>query len=137
VKTRKQRLQVALLCDALGADDGIESRGRQETRRRPRRTHHQEQVARQAERVLSLALCDSADPVLQDLDVLAVAAVGSSLQVTVAPLPDGDAPSASTIHAALHRASGRLRALVSEAITRKRVPELVFSVCDESGVDHG
>jgi len=137
VNTRKQQLEAALLCDALGAEDGIDPRDRQKTKRQSKRTYHQEQVARQAERALSLAFSDSADPVLQDLDVHAVAVVGNSLQVAVVPSGEGIAPSGPAIHAALGRASGRLRALVGEAITRKRVPDLVFSVCDESEVVHG
>jgi ribosome-binding factor A len=137
VKTRKQRLEAALLCDALGADDGVDPRSQRKMKRQFKRTYHQDQLARQVERALNLALSTSTDPVLQDLEIFAISTIGNSLRIVVTPLSNRDSLSEAEINAALVRGSGRLRTLVGEAITRKRVPELLFSVYRGSEVQHG
>jgi len=139
MKNRKQKLQAALLCESLGAEDGVDPRDQRNRKSRSKRGYHEDQVARQAERALSTALSGSTDPVLQVLDVSAVSFAGNSLNVSIALLPDlagNNLFSRSEIEQALRCASGHLRCVVGDAITRKRVPRLVFSVCDQQGVTH-
>jgi ribosome-binding factor A len=136
VKTRKQRFEAALLCDALGADDGVDTRSQRKMKQQFRRTYHQDQLARQVERALNLALSTSSDPILQDLAIFAISTIGNSLRIVVTPLSNRNTPTEAEINMALVRASGRLRTLVGEAITRKRVPELLFSVYCGSEVQH-
>ncbi len=136
MKSRKQQLEAALLCDALGADDGIDLRGRKKTSQHSKRTFHQDQLTRQVERALSLAFSTSADPILQILAIVAVSGIGNSFQVVVAPLNNEACLARPDIETALYRASGRLRTMVGEAITRKRVPELIFSVYRGMEMDH-
>ena len=111
MKTRKQRLEAALLCDSLGADDGVDPRSQRKIKRQFKQTYHQDQLARQVERALNLALCTSTDPILQDLAIFAISTVGNSLRIVVTPLSSRNYLSEAEISAALVRASGRIRAL--------------------------
>jgi len=139
MKNRKHQLQAALLCESLWAEDGVDPRDQRKKKFGVKRSYHEDQVARQAERALSTALSGSTDPVLQVLDVSAVSFAGNSLNVSIALMPDLTGKnlfSRSEIEQALGYASGHLRCVVGDAITRKRVPRLVFSVCDQQGVTH-
>ncbi len=133
MKSRKYQLETALMREALGAEDGIDSRQQCRTRARGKRNYHEEQVARQAERALSMVFSTSSDPILQELDVVSVSPFGNRLQIVVTQVA-GEIIHRHDIDEALHYAAGHLRCAVGEAITRKRVPKLVFSVIDEREV---
>lgn len=85
------------------------------------------QLAREVYRVLSHALAELADPRLE-----------SAFALEVRPAPDGSRfalqvsagarAKVSEVEAALEAARGHLRDELSMALTRKRVPDLVFEV---------
>ena len=85
------------------------------------------QLAREVYRVLSQALAELADPRLE-----------SAFALEVRPAPDGSRfalqvsagarATVSEVEAALEAARGHLRDELSMALTRKRVPDLVFEV---------
>ena len=85
------------------------------------------QLAREVYRVLSQALAELADPRLE-----------SAFALEVRPAPDGSRfalqvsagarATVSEVEAALEAARGHLRDELSMALTRKRVPDLIFEV---------
>ena len=85
------------------------------------------QLAREVYRVLSQALAELADPRLE-----------SAFALEVRPAPDGGRfalcvsagarASAAEVEAALEAARGHLRDELSMALSRKRVPDLIFEV---------
>ena len=87
-----------------------------------------EQLCRQVQRALSLALageCD--DDVLRELSVEFVTAGASSQLIVHIAIPWRQPPiSLPDVIQRLARVSGLLRRSVAQAITRKRVPELLF-----------
>jgi ribosome-binding factor A len=85
------------------------------------------QLARQAEHALRFALSESAKAELQSAVVLMVepAPDATRLAVTIRP---GEGVEATAIEEALEHAAPYLRRAVTEAITRKRAPTLVFYV---------
>lgn len=96
------------------------------------------QLCKQVERTLNLVLsgeCD--DEVLQDLIVTSVRPMSgaSQLLVVVEPTFAEDAPSFITVLDHLHRAKGRLRESVAQAITRRKAPDLTFQVHTSSVAD--
>ena len=116
-----------MFADALAEAGGHgASRRRQEQRKA-------QQLCRQAQRAINLALVESGAE-LDDLFVEAVvAAPGGPLLVHVV-VPAGRLVSEAL--AALRRDAPRLRADVARAITRKRAPELAFvAVPGEGGHD--
>jgi len=97
------------------------------------------QLCRQAQRALSLALAgDVHDDVLRWLYVDAVLPGPDATQLLVRlviPRTARELP-ADDILARLSRVHGILRHAVTEAITRKRAPELSFIVVPETEVSH-
>jgi len=90
--------------------------------------HKTLRLCRQVREALQIALAgECADEVLQQLFVASVdpGADPSKLQVTV-DLPPEVSPADAI--ARLEKARGLLRTLVAEAISRKKVPDLVFRV---------
>jgi ribosome-binding factor A len=94
--------------------------------RRSKEDHHAEQLCRQAQRALNLALSGGCgDETLSDLFVAAVRpAPGCGHLLVHVIVPAGR--SVSDVLARLHRAAPLLREEVAGAITRKRAPELSF-----------
>jgi ribosome-binding factor A len=94
--------------------------------RRSKEDHKAQQLCRQAQRALNLALSgECGDEVLSDLFVAAVTpASGCGHLLVHVIVPAGR--SISDVLARLHRAAPLLREEVAEAITRKRAPELSF-----------
>lgn len=85
-----------------------------------------EQLCRQVERRLSLALGELEDPVLGDVRIEAVEAGGGAELVVLVRVPAGQ--DAGDALRALGAAKGRLRREMAEAIHRKRTPQLSFSL---------
>jgi ribosome-binding factor A len=101
-----------------------------DSRSHGRAAHKAAQLCRQASQALSLALADSSDDLLRELTVVSVdpAPDASRLLVTVAPAASSAAVSPVELLARLDAASGWLRREVASAITRKRAPELMFTL---------
>ena len=95
-----------------------------------RAVHKASQLCRQAMQALALALADSSDDLLRELTVISVdpAPDASRLLVTVTPAASSAGVSPGEILARLNTASGWLRREVASAITRKRAPELMFTL---------
>jgi ribosome-binding factor A len=85
------------------------------------------QLAREVYRVLSQALAELADPRLESAFALEVrpAPDGSRFALQVSA---GTRATVSEVEAALEAARGHLRDELSMALSRKRVPDLVFEV---------
>ena len=119
--------------DFLGALRGND-RGRRESGSRGSRGHQKAlQLCRQAQRAIALALageCD--DDVLRSLYVDAVAPAPDATQLLVRiVVPAHASVRAEEVYARLERVRPLLRRAVTEAITRKRSPELSFVVTPE------
>ena len=115
----------------VDADDGLDPREffKKENHSRGAGRKVQQLCAQVAE-TLQQVLGESADAVLQSLTVAEVVPAPDASQLLVLTTPsvgseDFDADQAAS---ALARASGWLRGEVAAAITRKRVPQLVFRV---------
>ena len=95
-----------------------------------RAAHKAAQLCRQAMQALSLALADSSDDFLRELTVMSVdpAPDASRLLVTVTPAASSTRLSPGELLARLNTASAWLRREVASAITRKRAPELMFTL---------
>lgn len=76
-------------------------------------------LASEAREVLSLALSEATDPLLEDLVLLDVVAGGGAIVVTLAAPSTDDA-----VRAALERVRPRLRSELASQLQRRRVPEL-------------
>lgn len=133
------RKRLRSLCAEVHPDDGSDPRvffrkGSSMSNNR----HKTRQLCRQVLEVLDSLLADHhTDDVLLDLAVVAVepAPDAACLLVTVTPRLSGIRPDLSLILSSLDRASGRLRAEVAAAISRKRAPLLVYRVVEiRSGV---
>jgi ribosome-binding factor A len=115
----------------IGPDDGLDPRYffNKENRSRGagRKTR---QLCAQVADTLQQVLGESADPLLQSLQVAEVAAApdASQLLVVLAPFASGEDFDAEEAAAVLARAAGWLRSEVAAAITRKRAPQLVFRI---------
>jgi ribosome-binding factor A len=118
------------LCSELGPEDGLDPRltPRDFSSRGPGRKVLQ--LCGEVARTLDGAFAESADEVLRDLAVLAVAPAPNStrLLVTVGAAGSGRVEDAERALEHLHQAAARLRTEVAAAITRRRVPELSFRV---------
>ena len=91
------------------------------------------QLCRQVYRTLVGALADADEDVLLDVNVESVEPCpdATRLLVVVYQRRDTRPDRTNEVERALERASGRLRAEVARAITRKRAPELVFRLLFE------
>lgn len=88
------------------------------------------QLCEQVRRALSLALGELSDPLLADLDVVAVtpAPDASRLRVSLRSSDSDLAGAAAEITRRLDRAHGRLRSEAARAVRRRRAPDLHFVV---------
>jgi ribosome-binding factor A len=125
----------AEICDEDGVDPREFARQGGGDRRAGRKTL---QLCSQVRDTLNYLLGDSADEVLALFQASEVrpAPDASQLLVMVSPAVQLAAPlDPNEVHGRLAAASGRLRAGVAEAITRKRAPKLLFhvSVTPETG----
>jgi len=125
------------LCGELHADDGIDPKEyfRPAGRRRAddRKTR---QLCSQISDTLNMLLAECGDDVLRNLQVVRVmpAPDVSQLMVVVCPAIDGQPSAPNEVMLRLVAASGRLRAEVATAITRRRAPKLLFQyVAGEPG----
>lgn len=124
------------LCAEIHEDDGVDPHEFfKKYRDRPRSDRKARQLCGQVAETLGQVLAGQADDVLCGLIVAAVepAPDASRLLVTVrAPLPvEGAGP--DEVLGRLERASGRLRAEVAAAITRRRTPTLAFRLAGPTG----
>jgi ribosome-binding factor A len=124
----KKRLRT--FCAEVSAEDGTDPRdwlkglhGPRSDRRKAR------QLCAQVAEALTLLLAGETDDALRSLDVVSVEPAPDTRQllVTVRSLPGMNAEPAVILDA-LCRASGRVRCEVAAAITRRRVPQLVYRV---------
>ena len=130
---RRRRAQMLEMCREIQVDDGVDPR---EFFKRDFRHDNGNrkawQLCRQVENTLGLVLTgEFEDELLQSLMVESVVPYpnASQLMVTVSVADqEQDAIDQSVILERLNRVNGRLRCEVAAAITRKRVPRLVFQV---------
>jgi ribosome-binding factor A len=129
---RRTREEMRKLCDNLHEDDGVDPREFFQAGRRPRKPDRKaQQLCRQAAETLDQVLSgEMRDP---HLDCLRVASVqpapdASRLLVTlVVDCPPEDFCLA-TSEERLQASSGRLRAAVAAAITRRKAPTLAWVI---------
>lgn len=88
------------------------------------------QLCSEVEEIITLALLDSADERLRQLQVCSVEAKahGSCLVVSVVPTGRPEATEMEKTQTVLDNARGWLRQQIAQEVNRKRVPELVFLV---------
>ena len=89
------------------------------------------QLCKQVERTLSQVLSGEChDDVLRELLVVGVEPLQGTLQllVTVQPFDPATSPAWPQILEHLHRAKSFLRESVAEAVSRRKVPDLMFQV---------
>ena len=89
----------------------------------------------QVERALAFALGDSNDPVLQDLALDAVEPLGGDGHLLVRVVDAHGHGAAALV--ALDRANGWLRSCVAAAISRRRAPQLSFTLAPSDGGGDG
>jgi ribosome-binding factor A len=121
----------------VDADDGHDPRDFFKPQHQPRRANRKaQQLCAQVADTLQHLFGESADPVVQSLEIVEVrpAPDASQLLVLVAPAVGGSCTS-NEATAALMRAGGWLRSQVATAITRKRVPQLVFRLVPATGTE--
>jgi ribosome-binding factor A len=122
------------LADDTGPDDGGDPRRSHDRRtwaefaRKPGRKALQ--LCGQVRDAVSGVLAGCSDAVLRELTVVAVAPAPHSgrLLVTVAVGPTADVIDRPTALAHLSRAAGLIRRELAAAVSRRKVPELVFAV---------
>ncbi len=125
MQSKKNALAIMrALCAEIGPDDGVDPRllKRQTRNRRTPDLRKTRQLCGQIRRALDLALATSTDPHLQSAWVVQVtpAPNASRLRVEVA----NDEVELCALQASLHLAAGWLRAEATQAIHRKRTPDL-------------
>jgi ribosome-binding factor A len=99
----------------------------------PRNDRKTQQLCRQVERALMLALAGECnDPLLREVFVVSVEPMGGASQLRVSVTVPSDI-SAWDVLARLEERSARLRAIVARSICRKRVPGLSFVVVPQGG----
>ncbi len=118
------------LCAQLREDDGIPPSVLAKRKQQEHRhvNYHGEQLCKQVRIALGDALaCDCSDPVFEDLQVIGVRmSSGTTALEVVLCAPDQDARLLREIETQLSSAEGLLRASISGAIHRKRLPRLRF-----------
>src|SRR5437764_7342221 len=129
-RKKPSRKAMRPLCAELGPEDGLDPRlaPRDFSSRGPGRKVLQ--LCGEVARTLNGALAESADEVLRDLSVVAVAPAPNStrLLVTVGAVGVDRIEDVERALEHLHQAAARLRTEVAAAITRRRVPALSFRV---------
>jgi ribosome-binding factor A len=119
-------------CADLRDEDGIDPRiSKRKNQIRPTGPDRRlGPLCRAVARTLHLALAGSADPLLRDLGVIAVepAPDAHRLRIIVGPIAPGVTIEPALALAALAERSGYFRAQIAQAVIRRRVPELTFTV---------
>lgn len=111
-------------------------RSHDSARSRNRSNQKTQQLCRQVQRTLLLALPgDFADPMLQDLSVADVLPAPDASRLLVRLTTRRPAIELPQILERLERVRGRLRSEVAAAVARKRAPELVFQLTLETEVE--
>jgi ribosome-binding factor A len=116
------------LCAEVHDEDGVDPRQTPRDQGRKKSLRKSHQLCRQVFETLSDVLAgQNGDDRLRSLHVVSVVPAPdvSRLLVTLSPLPTERLDPAEVLER-LHRASARLRCEVAAAITRRRVPILVF-----------
>ncbi len=128
-RNKPSKRDLAALCAEVRPDDGIDPKQffRTETTRRKNDRKTMQLCSQVADTLNQFLSGESGDDVLRELQVVSVvpAPDASQLLVVVAPLLNGG-PTEGIALARLDEASGRLRAAVTGAITRRRAPKLLF-----------
>mgnify|MGYP003627803933 CR=1 FL=1 len=131
---QRQRKQMLACCGEIQGDDGLDPRRFYDSQSRvsSKRDRKAQQLCRQVEQTLSLVLSgDFADELLQSLLVESVVPAPNASQLLVTVSAEGSGGNAvenGFILQKLENVSGRLRAEVAAAITRKKTPRLMFQV---------
>ena len=129
-QSHKEQAQAEQLCAELREDDGIPPSVLAKRKQNEHRhiNYHGEQLCKQVRIALGEAFtCDCADPSFADLQVHEVRmSSGTTALEVVLSAPDQDANLLAGIEQNLQRAEGLLRAAISAAINRKRLPRLKF-----------
>ncbi len=132
--SKREAEDVRALCAQIHPDDGIDPREdkRREVVRTTRHDYKMKQLCKQVANALQLVL-----PNLQMTEVIGISSVepapnAGRLRVMVAVIDSCDS---QQVIAQLDRFRSCLRKEVAQAISRRRVPELVFSIITESMKD--
>ena len=103
--------------------------------RRGRDGHKDLQVCRQVFDALTYALAEVDDPMIDDLVLVSVTPAPSAARVRVTLMPSHDSIDPAAALARLHEIAPELREEVAAEVSRRRVPELVFSIGYPSPAD--
>jgi ribosome-binding factor A len=128
---KPSRKRLRYLCAEVHPDDGSDPRAFFRKAGSRGRSHHK---ARQ----LCRQVAESLDAMLGELTIVSIdpAPDAATLLVTIAARPSSDTVDPAQILGWLDRVSGRLRSEVASAITRRRVPMLIYRVFEvRSGID--
>lgn len=88
-----------------------------------------QQLCRQAERILGLALVELDDPLLEEVALVGVyARGGGTLGVELLAPPGTDRDTLRDMRERIDAARGRLRSELARSINRRRVPDIVFQI---------
>jgi len=88
-----------------------------------------QQLCRQAERILGLALIELDDPLLEELALVGVhARGGGTLGVELLAPPGTDSDTLRCMRERIDLARGRLRSELARSINRRRAPDIVISI---------
>ncbi len=129
--SKQERQKLLAYCGELNEDDNVDPRAffRKKYRGKDSRT---QRLCKQVSDTLSLVLSgEFSDEVLQSLDVFSVQPAPSTRRLLVVVRPMADLLLTTTpdqIVKKLESVSGILRREVAQAISRKRMPSLVFEV---------
>ena len=129
---KRKRDEMLAHCGEIHDDDGVAPRDFFKCNiNRTKNDHKVTQLCKQVAETLSLVLTgEFDDELLHSLHVVSVdpAPDASQLAVTLRADISSEQPNSQEIMARLMAVSGRLRAEVASAITRKRTPKLVFHI---------
>jgi ribosome-binding factor A len=93
-----------------------------------RRGHKDLQLCKQVEEALTLALAEMEDPLLDQVVIESVVPAPNASRVEVRCIPVGSAVDLPAVLERLNEVSGELRSEVAADVSRRRVPELVFTI---------
>jgi ribosome-binding factor A len=126
-KSRRRRFD-ASCAETWGPDDGIDPSDEKRAEARPVRNRKALQLCRQVAEALALAFSGCADPVLNDLLIVAVRpAPDSSRLLVLVQSASGVPVTQSLLLEHLERAKGMLRQEVARSIHRRKTPDLTFA----------
>lgn len=128
---RPAKSRLRTFCAEVSPEDGTDPRDWLKGPRGPKTDRRKaRQLCAQVAEALTLLLADEPHDLLRGLDIAAVEPAPDTRQllVTVRQMPGSDLVDPAAILTALGDASGRLRAGVASAITRRRAPMLIYRV---------